>query len=234
MDKIRIGVTGPSGAGKTQICNYITRKLGGIVVDADEVYHRLLVECTELQDRLRAEFGLPDGPVNTKILGSIVYNNKEKLDKLNKITHGYVTKAIDQIIRLRRGKFAVIDAVALIESGAADRCVVVIGVLAGHEKKLERIQKRDNITEEYAQNRLRSQKPDEFFKKQCDYIIINDDIRRSREEAYKIFSEILTRNGVSQFALPHVRRRGDLHGKNRKNKRRAVARRAVDKPEKRL
>ena len=191
MDKIIIGVTGPSGAGKTQICEYISGRLGCVAVDADKVYHRLLAECGELQELLRSEFGLPDGPVNTKILGPIVYNNKEKLDKLNKITHGYVNVEIDKIIRQSPGKFAVIDAVALVECGAAAKCTAVIGVLAGHENKLERIQKRDNITLEYAQNRLKSQKPDEFFKEHCNYIIINDDFEQGREQAEQICQELL-------------------------------------------
>ena len=39
-----IGITGPTGAGKTTVLN-VLRELGGAVVDCDAVYHELLQTC---------------------------------------------------------------------------------------------------------------------------------------------------------------------------------------------
>ena len=73
-----IGITGPTGAGKTTALNEL-EKLGGCVLDADAVYHELLENNQTLQNELRERFGDmtgADGHFDRKKLGKVVFHDK--------------------------------------------------------------------------------------------------------------------------------------------------------------
>jgi len=75
--------------------------------------------------------------------------------------------------REKGGTLVAIEAIALIESGIAAKCDTVIGVLAPAEARVQRVVAREGIERAYAQARIASQKPDEFFRAHCDYVLEN-------------------------------------------------------------
>ena len=170
-----IGITGPTGAGKTTVLNAL-RSLGAEVVDADEVYHRLLAESDEMKAALTAAFGghILDGrgEVDRKRLADAVYPHR--LEELNAITHPHVAAAVEERIDAAKaeGRPALaIDAIALMESGLSDRCDIVAAVLAPKELRIRRIMARDGIDEAYARRRVEAQKPDSFYRSHADYVL---------------------------------------------------------------
>ena len=93
-----IGITGPTGAGKTTALNELV-KLGGRIYDADAVYHELLKSNSALRNELENRFGsLTDetGEFQRKKLGAIVFNDKNALNDLNTITHGAVKAKVQR------------------------------------------------------------------------------------------------------------------------------------------
>ena len=129
-----IGITGPTGAGKTTALNAL-RELGAEVIDADEVYHRLLETDEGLKKALKAAFGeqIGDkmGRIDRKALSEAVFPGR--LEELGAITHPAVLAAIGARVEKaqREGRPAVvIDAIALIESGLGEKCDAVVTVLA--------------------------------------------------------------------------------------------------------
>ena len=74
-----IGITGPTGAGKTTALN-VLRDLGAEVLDADAVYHRLLEESLPLRQSLAAAFGVDildaSGRVDRRRLSAAVYPDR--------------------------------------------------------------------------------------------------------------------------------------------------------------
>ena len=175
----RIGITGPTGAGKTTALNALVR-LGAHVIDADQVYHQLLEGSAPMRAELTARFGpgILDGAgrVDRKALGGVVFADPAALADLNAITHRYVMEELQrQTARAEaQGRPAVaIDAIALIESGAADACDVVVGVLAPKEVRVRRIMAREGISEAYARKRVEAQQGDDFFRAHCGYILEN-------------------------------------------------------------
>ncbi len=174
-----LGITGPTGAGKTTALNEV-EKLGGRVLDADEIYHELLERCFPLRSELEARFGPlsgPDGSFDRKKLGNIVFQDAQSLEDLNTIAHRYVTQELRR--RLREAEevscpLAAIDAIALFESGAADLCQTTLAVLAPQEIRVRRIVAREGVSEDYAWARVKAQQPDEFFIQRCGYTLVND------------------------------------------------------------
>ena len=116
-----IGITGPSGAGKSILCTYLAKK-NIPVINADEVYHSLLVKgspCTlALADEFGCEILSDDGTPDRKKLGAIVFSSDEKLKKLNSIVLGFVIDKINELIEklaAQGEKNVALDAPTLIE-----------------------------------------------------------------------------------------------------------------------
>lgn len=156
-----IGITGPTGAGKTTALHAL-EQLGAIVLDADRVYHRLLAESPAMQTALVQAFGPGildgDGAIDRKRLAGAVY--PDRLEELNQITHPLIITAVMEEVEKARTEgypAAAIDAIALVESGLADRCDVVVSVLAPMEERIRRIMVRDGIDEAYARRRALAQ-----------------------------------------------------------------------------
>ena len=91
------------------------------------------------------------------------------------------------------GTLAAIDAIALIESGAAGLCDTVIGVTAPREARIERLIRREGVTREYAERRIDAQKPDAWYAAHCDRVIENNEtIERFQIHAQRLIQEVLS------------------------------------------
>jgi dephospho-CoA kinase len=173
-----IGITGGTGAGKTSALAAL-KKLGAHVIDCDLVYHALLSDNVDMKRELAERFpeALDDNGIDRRALGRTVFGDPGALDDLNAITHKYVgAEVANRLRRLRAGggHLAAIDAIALIESGLHELCDAVVGVTAPAQRRLERIMARDGIDAERARARIAAQRTDTFFRRNCDYILVND------------------------------------------------------------
>ena len=196
----RIGITGPTGAGKTTALGALT-DLGACVIDADAVYHSLLEESAPLRAALAERFGpsilTPEGRVDRKALGNVVFGSPDALAALNAITHRFVLSEIHrQVAQAERDgrPAAAIDAIGLIESGLAEDCDAVVGILAPKELRIRRIMAREGISEDYARRRVEAQPGDGFYRARCDDILENreDDTPEAfRGRAKALFEQIL-------------------------------------------
>ena len=175
-----IGLTGPSGAGKGAVGAILSAHRIP-VIDADAVYHGLLIPPSPCLDALKERFGngilLPSGELNRRALGEIVFSDPEALQDLNRIAHGFVMKEIRMQLKTLREQdipAAVIDAPQLFEAEADKDCNVIISVLADKRTRLERIMARDGIDAEAALRRIEAQKSDEFFRTHSNYVLENN------------------------------------------------------------
>ncbi|NCC67877.1 MAG: dephospho-CoA kinase [Clostridia bacterium] len=86
------------------------------------------------------------------------------------------------------------DAIALVESGVGSFCRATVGITAPTELRIDRLVQREGISREYARLRIEAQKPNEFFKKACDYTLENDDGRDVfAEKCRELFKSIIRR-----------------------------------------
>jgi L-threonylcarbamoyladenylate synthase len=192
-DMTILGITGPTGSGKTTALQCI-RDRGGCVLDLDAIYHGLLETDEKLLRDLDARFPgvIRDGKLDRKALGNIVFADKAALRDLNQITGKYILaeterrllEAEDQGITL-----AAIDAINLLEGDLKNRCKFTIAVTAPVEIRVRRLMARDSISEEYARLRISAQQPNEYFAERCDFELFND--APSPEEFYRRCSELL-------------------------------------------
>ena len=187
-----VGVTGGSGCGKTTFLQALERR-GALVLDCDAVYHELLTASEPMLSEIEARFPgtVTDGTLQRKALGEIVFHDPAALADLNAVTHRYITEELRSRLRDYArvgGTSAAIDAIALIESGLADFCGVIVGVTAPREDRIERLIRREGVTRAYAEGRIDAQKPNAWFEANCDRIIENNDTLEAFEKQSEIVS----------------------------------------------
>ena len=194
-----IGITGPTGAGKTTALREL-QNLGAALIDADAVYHELLENSREMNEAIRARFPMVyrDGVLDRRALGTIVFPNPAALADLDRIILPFVNGETDRRIEAAReaGLPAVgIDAINLLESEIEDRCDHTVAVVAPDEIRIERIMARDGISEAYARSRINAQQPCEYYEDLCEFTLVNDgDEAAFAEQARALFVRLLEGN----------------------------------------
>ena len=169
-----IGITGGTGCGKTTLLDLI-RQQGGLVLDCDRIYHELLERDNVLTDAIEARFPdtVENGVLQRKKLGALVFADPQALADLNAITH---TAVKEEVLRRLEEKppLAAIDAIGLFEGGLAELCQVTVAVTAPVEARVQRLMKREGISREYAESRVRAQHEDGWFRQRCTVTLEND------------------------------------------------------------
>ena len=180
-EEMVIGLTGQTGAGKSTVSKVLT-KHGCAVIDCDKVTRDPNLysgACLlELQKAFGRDIMNEDGTLNRRQLANRAFANAEATETLNRITHPVIfdrLRAEIEACRKSGAKVIVLDAPTLFEAGADVLCRRVVSVLADRDVRLRRIMKRDGITEEEAQRRMRAQQNDAFYAERSDYVLNNTD-----------------------------------------------------------
>lgn len=172
-----IGITGPTGAGKTTALR-VLENMGYEIIDCDALYHEMLKSDESLKKLIGEAFGnvfLPDGSLDRKALASEVFIHPDQLEKLNKIAFFAISNAIRiKMLKCTSPKGIVIDGITLIESNLCDLCSMTIAIISDPKIRLKRIMKRDHLTEKEAQLRIDAQKPDIWYKDRCNFFLKNN------------------------------------------------------------
>lgn len=181
MSCIMIGLTGPTGAGKGFV-SQIFSEFGFAVIDADKIAKDIVEKGSPVLVKIAETFGKDmlnaDGSLNRQKLADTAFADEHKTKLLNSITHPAIldrAKALAKQYAQQGYKYVMFDAPLLFESGADKMCDCIVAVIAPHDVRVSRIQKRDGITREQAERRMSAQHDDDFYVQQSDYCINADD-----------------------------------------------------------
>ncbi|MDE6182368.1 MAG: dephospho-CoA kinase [Eubacteriales bacterium] len=191
-----IGLTGGSGCGKTTVAN-ILKEIGGYIIDADKIAHNIIQKGEKAYYEIINAFGekilTNEKNIDRKILGNIVFSEKEKLNILNSITHKYILEEIHNEINFakkqKKYKYIVLDAPLLIETNLHKIVDTVWIVYADEKERINRLIKRDNISKEMIEKRIAIQTPFEKNKPFADFIIYNKENTDLKEIILKRLNE---------------------------------------------
>lgn len=181
MNKIKvIGLTGPSGSGKSQFCE-ILKGYNIPCINSDKVAREIVLPDSKCLKLLTQRFGdilNDDGTLNRKALAKIAFSSKENTADLNKITHPFIMEKINkkiEVLQNKGEKIVVLEAPQLFESNADKLCDLIVCVIADRNLRERRIINRDNISLKEAKCRLNSALPDSFYIENSDIVIYNND-----------------------------------------------------------
>src|ERR1035437_8761902 len=167
---LKIGITGGIGCGKTTVCK-VFELLGIPVYYADDEAKKLLDFDENVKKNILQTFGISilndTGIIDRKKLASFVFNDKEKLEKLNSIVHPAVNDHfVNWLKKYSSQKYILKEAAILFESGAYKLVDKVIAVIAPIELKINR---------EQVMQRMSNQMKDEEIIKRSQFFIHNDE-----------------------------------------------------------
>lgn len=179
MKKLKIGITGGIGGGKSTAADII-REAGYLVVDADQVAKDLMLNDISLKNKITGFFGkdayLPDGNINKPFLRENIYSDKSKRDKLNSFVHPAAIAETEKIMNeeLKKKNLVFVEAAILFETKMDKLFDLILLVLADEEVKIARVMERDNISREQVEKIIESQLSDNTKKGRSDFILMNN------------------------------------------------------------
>ena len=197
MTKI-IGLTGGIGSGKTTIANYF--KSFGIPVYIADNEARKIMQSPEIISVIKNVFGdivFENEKLNREKLAKIVFNDPEKLEKLNSIVHPAVKKHFEQwLLQHKNFSYVIYEAAILFESGSYKNCDLIITVTAPIESRIQRVVERDKTTRELVLKRINAQWTDEQRISKSDFVIENTSIETTKLEVVKILKILEIKQNV--------------------------------------
>ncbi len=187
-----IGLTGGIGSGKSTVARFFEQE--GIAVYYADQAGRKVLEQPEIIKQVEAAFGslvLVEGKVDRQLLASLVFNNPEKLGKLNAIIHPAVRLDFENWKTFHGSeKFVIREAAILFESGTYLDCDKIILVTAPVETRISRVMARDGVSREQVEARMAHQWDDARKQALSDYIVSNTDLEETRRQCAKILKKL--------------------------------------------
>ena len=176
-----IGLTGNIACGKSVVADML-KGLGASAIDADRIARCVVEPEKPGWKDIVAEFGRgilnPDGAIDRKKLGEIIFNNEAKRKALNSIIHPKIKEGI--LINLKKHENAkpsvvIIEAALIIENEGWLNTLVngLIVVISDDEVQLKRLMERSGFSKEEALARVSSQMPTSQKVARADYVIDN-------------------------------------------------------------
>jgi len=163
---IVVGLTGGVATGKSTVAKMF-KQCGAVVIDADELARDIVKPGKPAWHAIVKTFGktvlTSDRTINRQALGAVVFNNRVKLRRLERIIHPRVArqqvKLTRQAVRNDPKAVVIYDVPLLFEVGIDKRVDKIIVVSADQETQLARLKKRNGLSRAEALRRIRSQMP---------------------------------------------------------------------------
>ena len=175
-----IGLTGGIGSGKTTVSQFLA-ELGAVIIDADKIGHEVFKPNTEAWQEIVATFGsqilTPDGDIDRKKLGEMVFTNPESLSRLNRIMHPRmreIVKAQIEDYRHQEVDVVVLEAPVLLEAGWTSLVDEVWVTVASEATILKRLKERRGLSKQKALTRIHSQLSSEEQIRHANVVINTD------------------------------------------------------------
>ena len=176
----QIGITGGIGSGKSLVCR-IFQALGVPVYDADSRAKKLMTTDGILIDLIKKEFGslsyYPNGELNRVYLSANVFDNPEKLKRLNELVHPRVAVDYEHWVKSHvSSRYVIKEAALLVESGSYKMLDEILLITAPEELRIQRVLARDSHrTKDDIKKIISNQLSEEEKAVKAKYILRNDE-----------------------------------------------------------
>ncbi|MBL1214517.1 MAG: dephospho-CoA kinase [Ignavibacteriae bacterium] len=178
MKKIKVGITGGIGTGKTTAANLFKEK-GYQVFSADDIAKEIMVSDESVIEKIKTEFGeesFQDGELNKKYLAENVFSDEAKILLINSIVHPPTLEKIETGMNeaLMKEDIVFAESALIFEAEFETMFDYIILVTSTDENKIERVMKSRKISREEVIKRINNQMPDDEKRKGSDFVIENN------------------------------------------------------------
>ncbi len=190
---IKLGLTGPTGAGKSTVARLLEQN-GIPLVDADAIARTVTEKGSPVLSALADTFGkdilFPDGSLDRRALAAVAFSSKENTERLNAVSHPAILARIRRALADATGDAVVLDAPLLFETGLDALCDHTVAIVADEAVRLARITARDGISEEAAKKRMAVQPDTAFYAAHADILLYNNGDRSPAMLASDLLAQI--------------------------------------------
>jgi dephospho-CoA kinase len=197
MTPLKLGVTGGVGSGKSAVCHYLAAK-GFTIISADDLARRAVLPGTAAYETIVNHFGndvvSENGGLDRKKLRSMIIRNPDNKKSLENFVHPEVFRLMEvefNAAAARCEPVVVVEIPLLFELGLKPFFDYILTVCAAKNVRINRMMKRDLVTEAEAEAMLGIQIPEEEKIKLSDFVIDNnsdmDQLKAMTEEFYQKF-----------------------------------------------
>jgi dephospho-CoA kinase len=172
-----LGITGGIAVGKSTAARFFGQ-LGAAVVSADDLAREAVAPGMETLKQLVEYFGLRilhnDGSLNRKVLGDIIFNDRDARRFLNETTHAQIgVLAVQKLKELKAKEVPLIiyESPLLFEAGVEDRVDAVLVITTSRKNQIERLLRRPGMTRTKAEAMIDSHMSQEEKAARADYVI---------------------------------------------------------------
>ena len=168
-----LGLFGRYASGKTTVAK-IFAESGYEIIEVDHLGHQALIDKKrEIINVFGKNILAADGSIDRKQLGEIVFNSDKALSRLESIVHPAMCDRVRQLIAESNSKRILISAAILHKMKLDTLCDKVIQVTAPTEMLIEWGMKRDKLSREEMENRLKNQLAINIDENNADHILEN-------------------------------------------------------------
>ncbi|HEV3155273.1 MAG TPA: dephospho-CoA kinase [Candidatus Baltobacteraceae bacterium] len=196
---LRAGLTGGIGAGKSEVAR-ILESLGAYIIDTDKLAREAVAPGSDgLREIARAwPRVVRDGCLDRSALAEIVFHDPTARERLNAIVHPHVRRLADEHERYAAPGQLIVHVVPLLfETGYDSRVDASILVIAPEAARIERVVRRDRLSEEQVRSRIKAQIDPEAARRKATYCIENDgDISHLKERTRAVYEALTQKSHV--------------------------------------
>jgi dephospho-CoA kinase len=191
---IKVVITGGIGSGKSTVCK-VFEKLGIPVFNADAVAKSITNNNKYAKSKLIDLFGNSiyhsNGVIHRKKLADIIFNNNIALQKVNKIIHPLVFEEFENWSLKQTTPYVVQESAIVFENKNTLRFDKIITVTSPVEIRIERCMKRDSISREQIEERMKNQLSDDEKIALSDFVIVNDNTEMILPQILNIHNKLI-------------------------------------------
>ena len=191
-----IGLTGGIGSGKTFISKIFNSNNIFVVFDSDLCAKQIMEHNIDVIDMVKDKIGkrsYEDGFIQTKYISDIIFNDKNKLNELNKIVHPKVLEELKKFKYNNPNKLIIIESAILFETGIYLQNDYNILVKAPVKDRINRVMNRDKISKEDVLKRINSQWSDSKKMDLADFVIDNIDKLETEKIVKQLIIDLILR-----------------------------------------
>ena len=191
-----IGLTGGIGSGKTFISKIFNSNNVFVIFDSDLCAKQIMEHNTDVIGMVKEKIGKKsyvDGLIQTKYISDVIFNNKKKLDELNKIVHPKVLEEFKKFKYNNLNKLIIIESAILFETGIYLQNDYNILVKAPVKDRIYRVMNRDKISKVDVLKRINSQWSDSKKMDLADFVIDNIDKLETEKIVKRLIIDLISR-----------------------------------------
>ncbi len=194
-EKIKIGLTGGIGSGKSTVADFL-RKKGIKVFDADRLAKELMTSDEELKRELIKEFGeetFSGGELNREYLANTIFVNPAKVEKINSIVHPAVKNKLTSLMNkeLEKSNLVAAEAALIFEADMTEMFDYIWVVTADEEIRIKRVMERSGLSRREIIKRMENQIPEKEKISRADFVFYNNNSVEKLEENVSFMLSII-------------------------------------------